>query len=421
MLNGSAAPLHADVVRHLATHRDPAVRAEAIVLLSRTGPRPTAVRRLIAALDDRDGRVRRRAAEALCQHGDRATALLRHRLGVVTVMSLDVVGVLARIASPRARRLLAAYIRTLQRDTEGTARLLATITASPERARWAALEFCLRDHRERIVDVVLGALAPAIEAPLARRLRNSVLGADQRSRATAYELIAAVPASRLTPGAVALLRHLLFEDNVGTGLAASPTDGPERVLDQAMACMGPWVQRAAALLAAPSSPSLPARRPADVAEPTDRNHAGGGDMELDDQEFERVIALKRTPLFRYVPFETMMEVARSVQSRVYLAGEQVVASGTGWQDLLILEAGALSIEDAEGTTKLAAPACFGEVVLVGEPPLFQRVVAIEDSTVLRLHRVIFHDLIQDHPELGMELAKLLARRLRRLHERPRSG
>jgi hypothetical protein len=420
MLNESAAPPPADVVPLLARHRNPGVRAEAIVLLSRTCSRPIAVRRLIAALDDRDGRVRRRAAEELCQHGDRATALLRHRLGVVTMASLEVVWILARIASPRARHLLAAYIRTLEQDTQGTARLLLTIAASPERARWAALEFCLRDHRERIVDVVLGALSPAVEARLARRLRNSVRGADQRSRANAYELIAAVPASRRTPGAVALLRRLLFEDSFDTGLAASRTDGPEHVLDQAMACMGPWVRRAAAL-SMPSSPSRPARRPANVAGPAERNHGEEGNMGVDDQEFERVIALKRTPLFRCVPFETMVEVARSVRSRGYLAGEEVIASSTDRQDLLILEAGALAIEDAEGTTKLAAPACFGEVVLLGEPPLFQRVVAIEDSTVLRLHRVIFRDLIEDHPELGMELAKLLARRLRRLHERPRSG
>ena len=74
-----------------------------------------------------------------------------------------------------------------------------------------------------------------------------------------------------------------------------------------------------------------------------------------------------------------------------------------------------------GAERLEAPACFGEVVLLAEPPLFQRVVAIADSTVLRLHRVIFHDLIQDHPDLGMELAKLLARRLRRLLEPPRPG
>ncbi len=70
-------------------------------------------------------------------------------------------------------------------------------------------------------------------------------------------------------------------------------------------------------------------------------------MGLDDQEFERIIALKQTPLFRYVPFETIVEVARSVQLRLYLA-EEVIADSTGGQDLLILEAGALMLDYPEG-------------------------------------------------------------------------
>jgi CRP-like cAMP-binding protein len=91
--------------------------------------------------------------------------------------------------------------------------------------------------------------------------------------------------------------------------------------------------------------------------------------------------------------------------------------GAAQDHLGILERGAVELINSDGSERLEAPACFAEAVLVGELPLFQRVVAIEDSTVLRLHRVVF----QNHPEMSMELAKLLARRLRRLHETPRSG
>lgn len=214
MLNGAAASLQGattETLRRLARRGNAAVRAEAIVLLGRTSPGAAAVQELIAGLDDADRHVRRRAAEALCQHGDRATAPLRHRLSAVTVGTIDAVRALARIASPDARRLLAAYIRTLQQDAERTARLLDRIAASPDQARWAALQLCLREHRARVVDVVMAALSPAIEAPLARRVGDALHSPDQRSRASAFELINAVPASRLTPGAVALLRYLLLD------------------------------------------------------------------------------------------------------------------------------------------------------------------------------------------------------------------
>jgi hypothetical protein len=255
--------------------------------------------------------------------------------------------------------------------------------------------------------VVVAALSPAIEARLARRVRDALQSVDQRGRASAFELIAAVPASRLTPGAVALLRYVLFEDGAGR-LVEPGSDRPEHMLGQAMASMGPWVRRAAALLAAPGS--LPDPHPAAVARPA--NPTGDREMGLDDQEFERIIALKRTPLFQYLPFETMMEVARSVQTRVYLAGEEVIAGSAGWQDLLILEAGVLSIAHPEGATTLAAPACFGEIALVGERMPWPRIAALEDSRIWFLRATIFQELCQDHPQMAIELCKLLARRVR---------
>ncbi len=134
-------------------------------------------------------------------------------------------------------------------------------------------------------------------------------------------------------------------------------------------------------------------------------------MALDDDEFERIVALKRTPLFRYVPFETMVEVSRSVQPRTYLAGEQVVGS-RGWQDLLILEAGVLSLEHPERPQTLAAPACFGEVALVGERVPWPRMTALEDSRVWFLRATVFQELCHEHPDMAIELCRLLARRVR---------
>jgi hypothetical protein len=415
MLNSSAEPpcgAATEVLRLLASRRNAAVRGEAIILLSRTSTRAAAVRELVAALDDSSPRVRRGTALALCQHGDRATALLRHRLCTLTTASLDVVWALAWIASPRARRLLAAYVRMLQQDAERTVQLRDRIAALPDRARWAALELCLHDHHTRIVDVILAALSPSIEARLMRRLRHALQGVDQRYRASAFELVAAGPASRLIPGAVALLRYLLFERGTAAGAGRLAGSGPESLLDQAMASLSPWVRRAAALAATRTLVPAPVLRPARGAGSADRNAGGERAMGLDDQEFERVVALKRTPLFRRVPLETLMEVARSVPARVYLAGERVIADGTGGQDLLILETGALEIGHGDAATILSAPACFGEVAVAGEAMFWPRITAVEDSRVSLLRATTFHELSSEHPEMALELCRLLARRLR---------
>ena len=139
-------------------------------------------------------------------------------------------------------------------------------------------------------------------------------------------------------------------------------------------------------------------------------------MGPDDQKFERIVALKHMPLFRYVPFETIAAVARSVQVRTYLAGEEVIADGTDRQDLLILEAGALSIGHRETVQTLAAPACFGEIALAGEPMSWPRITAITDARVSFLRAAIFDELCREHPEIAIELCRLLARRLREAGE-----
>jgi HEAT repeat protein len=415
LLNAAVVPSGSsvsEVALSLARRRDPAVRGEAIVLLSRTSSSAAAVRQLIASLDDPDARVRRRAAAALCDHGDRATARLRHRLAGLTPASLDAAWVLARIGTSRARRVLAAYLRALQQDAESSAQLLGWIAASPDPARWSALELCLRDHQAGMLDVILAALPPAIDPRLARRLRVTLRGSDQRSRASAFELIAAVPASQRPPGAVDLLRYLLLGNGADARGPALGANGPEMVHTQARASMSPWVRRAAALSLACASLPLPAVPPAGAAEVVDRDGAGDCDMAMDFEEFERIIALKRMPLFRYVPFDIVAEVARTAQVRAYAAGEEVVAADTRRQDLLVLEAGALTLAHRDGDQTLAAPGCFGEVALCGERMPWPRITALENSRVSFLRAAIFEELCREHPEIAIELCRLLARRLR---------
>lgn len=141
-------------------------------------------------------------------------------------------------------------------------------------------------------------------------------------------------------------------------------------------------------------------------------------MGLHDADLERIVALKRMPIFRYVPFETLAEVARSLEMRAYLAGDVVITGGSGRQDLLILEAGALSIEYREGVQTLAAPACVGEIALAGERMLWPRITALEDARVSFLRAAIFEELCREHPEMALELCRLLARRLHQANAAP---
>ena len=102
-------------------------------------------------------------------------------------------------------------------------------------------------------------------------------------------------------------------------------------------------------------------------------------MNLNEQDFERVLSLKRTPLFSFLPLDTLLAVSRVLETRHCLAGAEIVSRGAAQDHLGILERGAVEVVSRGGSERLEAPACFGELVLLGEPPLFPRHEEVELS------------------------------------------
>jgi CRP/FNR family transcriptional regulator, cyclic AMP receptor protein len=137
---------------------------------------------------------------------------------------------------------------------------------------------------------------------------------------------------------------------------------------------------------------------------------------------ERVLFLKRLPLFRYLPLDTLLAVNRVLERRQYLAGETIIEAGTRSDHFCIVETGAVDVGAENGAAeRLVAPASFGELVLADERPASPCVVAAEDCVLLGLHRIVFHDLSREHPEILLELSRLLARRLRHIQDRASPG
>ncbi|MCG8468269.1 MAG: cyclic nucleotide-binding domain-containing protein [Gemmatimonadetes bacterium] len=77
--------------------------------------------------------------------------------------------------------------------------------------------------------------------------------------------------------------------------------------------------------------------------------------------------------------------------------------------------GAVRMEGlGEGAVTLGPGEAFGTWALIDEQPSLVEARAAEDSRVLRVLQVDFHDLLVDHPELGLDLLQGLARRVRAL-------
>jgi CRP/FNR family cyclic AMP-dependent transcriptional regulator len=56
--------------------------------------------------------------------------------------------------------------------------------------------------------------------------------------------------------------------------------------------------------------------------------------------------------------------------------------------------------------------CFGELPLFDDQPFAASAIADEDSVIIRLHKITFHQLLKENPELHFDFSRLLTQRLR---------
>ncbi len=412
-LRHSQSPVSAQAWRLLgrfARHGDLRVRTEAVALLGKCRHRAV-LRALGRGLVDWRPMVRRRAAEGLAAQGDGAVDLLRRQLLALTRGSAEAAGALSAMTSKPARRALIEALQVLRREASDNGRLLGHFAAAPKVEPWLGLATCARDHEARVVEIAFAVLRGSLQRHVFGHVRDALGSRDRRLRASAFEILAALPRSGPVTEAIETLKLLLFE-----GAFSEPEAEPggrfdgRATLALARQARNPWLREAARIALARTYGAVAG--PAAMPSRHDTTTLGSHDMVLEEQDLERVLALKRIPLFRYLSLDTLLAVSRAAQSRHYLSGD-LIASGREQPDQChILEAGTVSLNRGGATELLAAPACLNELVLIGEVTPTGPIVALEPCRVLRLHAVVLQDLSRDHPEILLELCRNLARRVR---------
>lgn len=125
-------------------------------------------------------------------------------------------------------------------------------------------------------------------------------------------------------------------------------------------------------------------------------------------------------LFAGLDEKTLANVADLAIERNYPRGQIIFSRGDEGGSLYVLLEGLVKVVitsasgDAMLLTTLRAPATFGELALVDGRPRSASVEVADPARVLILTRESWHQLVQDHPQLGDALLKTLATILRRL-------
>ena len=134
--------------------------------------------------------------------------------------------------------------------------------------------------------------------------------------------------------------------------------------------------------------------------------------------FDRILLLKKSPVFEQVATEDLRFVAQAMDTENYLAGERIFDIGENGDHMYVIESGlvGISLEKDPGVkkfvAKLDAGECFGEMNLLDNLPRSATAHVLEDATLLILDTNRMHQLIIRYPELALGMLKGLSLRLR---------
>lgn len=140
--------------------------------------------------------------------------------------------------------------------------------------------------------------------------------------------------------------------------------------------------------------------------------------ERDEEEMElieKVFRLQSVDLLSGVKSRQLALLA-SIAREVEVRPDAVfIRRGEPTDALYLVIHGEVSLEgEGEGSISLTDGEAFGTWALIDEHPSLVEAHAVESTRVLRITREDFRDLLIDHPELGLDLLRGLASRVRGL-------
>jgi CRP-like cAMP-binding protein len=139
--------------------------------------------------------------------------------------------------------------------------------------------------------------------------------------------------------------------------------------------------------------------------------------------FDRLILLKKSPIFSMVMTDDLRVVAQAMEKQQYYTGDCIFEIGDQGDHLYIIVTGKVGISleskssDKSYVAILSAGDCFGEMNLLDDLPRSATADVIEDTTLLSLEKTRLRGLIQSYPDMSIGMLRSLSLRLRDVNQK----
>jgi CRP-like cAMP-binding protein len=132
----------------------------------------------------------------------------------------------------------------------------------------------------------------------------------------------------------------------------------------------------------------------------------------------RLYVLKENPYFSSLPSGEARQLIARLRERHYRTGDVIFRKGDRCEGLFIVLSGRVrtsitSMDGREQVLKVFGPGrTFADIPVFDDEPLPADAVAVMDSTVAILSQQNLLDLLRRHPDIGLDIIRLFASRLR---------
>ena len=127
--------------------------------------------------------------------------------------------------------------------------------------------------------------------------------------------------------------------------------------------------------------------------------------------------IKHVPFFSGLSREDLARIVAQLEEQNFSAGEKIVCQGEAGDALFVVNSGAVEVVlehnglRVESVAILGSYDCFGEMSLFTGQQRSATVVALVNSTVLKLRKETWEELLEQHPSLSFHFCKILSQRL----------
>lgn len=401
-----------EIVKALVRDPEPAVRRRT-VRKARDLPPAEAAALLVPLLGDRDADVRAAVVDVLADLGGPATEPLREARRD-PALEEGAMWALARSDSGEQddREQLLLYedhqvaqvvryltlIRAVSNRNDAEADLLALALRDRALSRTVAALHSSRRFERDAMELAIGDLASM----------------EPARRANALEALDAMGDPHIRPLVQAWESSTIPSGDVSQAIAETLGD-PD-----------PWV-RAAGAVAAASSPDLRGRLRLLAENDGDtlvRTAAASSLREGNVQTLttlsliERIVFLRRVPLFEGLSPEDLKHVADITEEHAYEEDDVIAEQGEAGEEMHLIVSGEISVrvgtqsQAAREVARRGTGESVGEMAVISRAPRMASLVAASDVRTLVIDRVRFERILRDRPDASLAVMNVLCARLR---------